>query len=174
MGMAGAPSPALLNKTSNFPAHLTKSANKDLIFIYGDKIAFLFPDPSLVVTIKHRNIALSLTAFAISRAAEAQQTTKPTPQEAQALMANRPDLLAQLRQRIMTSGMTPEQVSRTFERFFRADTSGNIPGTGLGLCLVKEIMELQGGSVELSSEYGVGTRVVLWLSAAEANEALAA
>ena len=55
-------------------------------------------------------LALSLTAFAISRAAEAQQTTKPTPQEAQALMANRPDLLAQLRQRIMTSGMTPEQV----------------------------------------------------------------
>ncbi|MFP5340600.1 MAG: sensor histidine kinase, partial [Gammaproteobacteria bacterium] len=35
-------------------------------------------------------------------------------------------------------GMTPEQLSRAFERFYRADASGNIPGTGLGLNLVKE------------------------------------
>lgn len=71
-------------------------------------------------------------------------------------------------------GMTAEQVARAFERFFRADESGNIPGTGLGLCLVKEIMELQGGSVELRSEFGKGTRIVLWAPAAEVAEALAA
>jgi signal transduction histidine kinase len=32
---------------------------------------------------------------------------------------------------------------RVFERFYRADPSGNIPGTGLGMSLVKEITELQ-------------------------------
>ena len=60
-------------------------------------------------------------------------------------------------------GMTPEQRSRLFERFFRADTSGNIPGTGLGMTIVKEIVELHGGQVSLSSERGVGTTVTLWL-----------
>lgn len=60
-------------------------------------------------------------------------------------------------------GMTPDQLERVFERFFRADTSGNIPGTGLGMTIVKEIIELHGGQVMLTSEHGAGTTVVLWL-----------
>ena len=60
-------------------------------------------------------------------------------------------------------GMTPEQLSRVFERFYRADPSGNIPGTGLGMSLVKEIMTLMGGEVELRSEPGQGTEATLWL-----------
>lgn len=60
-------------------------------------------------------------------------------------------------------GMTPEQQARLFERFYRADPSGNIPGTGLGMSLVKEIIELQGGCVEVTSEAGRGTEVTLWL-----------
>jgi len=62
-------------------------------------------------------------------------------------------------------GMSPEQLSRAFERFYRADSSGNIPGTGLGLNLVKEIAEIHGGTVDLSSEPGVGTVASLWLKA---------
>ena len=60
-------------------------------------------------------------------------------------------------------GMTPEQSARVFERFYRADASGNIPGTGLGMSLVKEIIELHGGTVDLQSEWGVGTTVTLWV-----------
>jgi signal transduction histidine kinase len=60
-------------------------------------------------------------------------------------------------------GMTAEQAGRVFERFFRADPSGNIPGTGLGMSLVKEIIELHGGRVELNSAVGAGTQVTLWL-----------
>jgi PAS domain S-box-containing protein len=60
-------------------------------------------------------------------------------------------------------GMTPEQVAQVFDRFFRADTSGNIPGTGLGMTIVKEIVELHGGQVGVVSELGVGTTVTLWL-----------
>lgn len=63
-------------------------------------------------------------------------------------------------------GMTPEQCEHAFERFYRADASGNIPGTGLGLSLVKEIVELHGGRVELHSSPGAGTRVTLWLKTA--------
>ena len=63
-------------------------------------------------------------------------------------------------------GMTPAQLARAGERFYRADTSGNIPGTGLGLALVKEIARLQGGRVDLASEAGQGTTVTLWLRTA--------
>lgn len=59
-------------------------------------------------------------------------------------------------------GMTPEQTERIFERFYRADASGKIPGTGLGLSLVKEIMDIFGGEVEVQSQQGKGTEVTLW------------
>ena len=68
-------------------------------------------------------------------------------------------------------GMTPEQAARVFERFYRADPSGNIPGTGLGLCIVKEIVELLGGRVTLDSRIGAGTTVTLWLPRAAASGA---
>lgn len=60
-------------------------------------------------------------------------------------------------------GMTPQELEKLFDRFFRADTSGKIPGTGLGMTIVKEIVELHGGQVGVSSEHGVGTTVTLWL-----------
>ncbi len=60
-------------------------------------------------------------------------------------------------------GMTPAQQARIFERFYRADPSGNIPGTGLGMSLVKEIMDLHGGEIEIESVPGEGTTVTLWL-----------
>jgi len=66
-------------------------------------------------------------------------------------------------------GMSPEQLARAFERFYRADTSGNIPGTGLGLCLVREIAELHKGKVELSSTRGQGTTATLWIPLATAT-----
>jgi PAS domain S-box-containing protein len=65
-------------------------------------------------------------------------------------------------------GLSPEQLARVFERFYRADPSGNIPGTGLGMSLVKEILDQQGGEVEIRSEAGVGTEVTLWLPLAAA------
>jgi PAS domain S-box-containing protein len=62
-------------------------------------------------------------------------------------------------------GMTPEQLSHVCERFYRADTSGKIPGTGLGMSIVKEIVELHGGQLELTSKVGAGTTVTIWLPA---------
>jgi PAS domain S-box-containing protein len=60
-------------------------------------------------------------------------------------------------------GMTPEQLTHVCERFYRADTSGKIPGTGLGMSIVKEIVELHGGDLEITSKVGAGTTVMLWL-----------
>jgi signal transduction histidine kinase len=65
-------------------------------------------------------------------------------------------------------GMAPDKLARMGERFFRADTSGSIPGTGLGMSIVKEIIGLLGGHLEFTSEPQRGTTVVLWLRAAHA------
>jgi signal transduction histidine kinase len=62
-------------------------------------------------------------------------------------------------------GMAQKQLDRVCERFYRADNSGSIPGTGLGMSIVKEIIELHGGQVALSSTVGQGTRVSLILPA---------
>lgn len=68
-------------------------------------------------------------------------------------------------------GMTPEQQSRVFERFYRADPSGNQLGTGLGMSIVREIVQLHGGQVQLASEPGMGTTVTVWLPRREAAQA---
>ena len=60
-------------------------------------------------------------------------------------------------------GMTAEQRSRVCERFYRADASGKTLGTGLGMSIVKEIIDLHGGELAISSEVGVGTRVSMCL-----------
>ncbi|MEJ6007820.1 ATP-binding protein [Paucibacter sp. AS339] len=60
-------------------------------------------------------------------------------------------------------GLSPEHLARMGERFFRADTSGHIPGTGLGVSLVKELLDLMGGRLQIDSELGQGTCVTLWL-----------
>jgi signal transduction histidine kinase len=66
-------------------------------------------------------------------------------------------------------GMTAEQLARVSERFYRADASGSIPGTGLGMSIVKEITELLGGRMALASEPDQGTAVTLWLPTAGAT-----
>jgi PAS domain S-box-containing protein len=60
-------------------------------------------------------------------------------------------------------GMSPLQLARVCERFYRADTSGKISGTGLGMSIVKEIVELHGGNLDLDSTSGAGTAVTLRL-----------
>jgi PAS domain S-box-containing protein len=62
-------------------------------------------------------------------------------------------------------GMTPEQRTRVFERFYRADTSGKVPGTGLGMSIVKEIIELMDGRIDIASQFGQGSQITLWLPA---------
>ena len=56
-------------------------------------------------------------------------------------------------------GILPAQLPHIFERFRQADgsTSRTHEGTGLGLALVKELVELHGGDIRVSSSYGSGT-----------------
>lgn len=60
-------------------------------------------------------------------------------------------------------GMPPEVQARVFERFYRADTTGDVIGTGLGMSIVQDTLGLLHGRVKLGSEPGKGTEVTVWL-----------
>lgn len=54
-----------------------------------------------------------------------------------------------------------------FEAFHRGSNVSNIQGTGLGLSIVKRCVDLQGGSISVTSEIGVGTNFIVNLPIAE-------
>ncbi|WP_029899009.1 ATP-binding protein [Desulfohalovibrio reitneri] len=61
-------------------------------------------------------------------------------------------------------GMTEEEKRRIFERFYRGRAStGNVLGSGLGMSIVKHIVDGHGGSIEVESELGRGTTVTVRL-----------
>lgn len=77
---------------------------------------------------------------------------------------------ARLRVRDTGIGIAAEDQPRVFDRFFRADparthTAGQ--GTGLGLCIVAEMVAAHEGSVQVTSTPGEGTTFTVELPLAE-------
>ncbi|HEX6689537.1 MAG TPA: HAMP domain-containing sensor histidine kinase [Burkholderiales bacterium] len=60
-------------------------------------------------------------------------------------------------------GMSADEVGRLFEPFWRADKASEIPGSGLGMALSKEIVQFHDGSIEVHSAPGEGSVVTIWL-----------
>jgi len=58
-------------------------------------------------------------------------------------------------------GIAAQHLPRVFDRFYRAESSRGSDGAGLGLALVKSIVDLHGGSAKIDSEVGRGTTVKL-------------
>jgi len=54
-------------------------------------------------------------------------------------------------------GISADDLPRIWERFYRADKSRSEPGLGLGLSLVKAIIEAHGGHVLVTSKPGEGS-----------------
>ena len=64
------------------------------------------------------------------------------------------------------AGIPAEELPRIWERLYRGDKSRSTRGLGLGLSLVKAIVQAHGGEVSVESELGVGSTFVLRLPAA--------
>ena len=62
-------------------------------------------------------------------------------------------------------GIKDEDLSHIFERFQQAESSSSRghEGTGIGLSLAKELIEVQGGKIEVESEYGRGSNFTIYI-----------
>lgn len=71
-------------------------------------------------------------------------------------------------------GMSEEYLPMLFDAFSRErnTTVGKISGTGLGMPIVKNLVEMQGGTIEVESELGKGSRFIVTLEHPIADEAL--
>jgi len=66
------------------------------------------------------------------------------------------------------SGIPPKDLDQLFLRFFRGNASqSNVPGTGLGLALVRELLNLYGGNISVVSHLNVGSIFSFWIPTAK-------
>ena len=58
-------------------------------------------------------------------------------------------------------GIAADELPQLFDKYWRGRGAASVPGAGLGLSIAARIVELHGGSIEISSEEGVGTRILM-------------
>lgn len=144
------------------PAHnVTLQAEPSAIRLYADagRIAQVL-DNLLSNAIKYSPDGGEIAVHASLRPAEDTATLEDAREEV---------LEGEVEVRIRDTGlgMNEEEVERIFEKFYRGHAKhGSSPGTGLGMSIVRDIVELHGGTIHVASTKGEGTTVTLRLPTA--------
>ena len=109
----------------------------------GDKCGVVYMDDKIV-----RHIVTNLLSNAVKYSPKSDRVIfKVICQSQQAIF----------RVRDFGIGIPPEDRNQLFDSFHRANNVGSIPGTGLGLPIVKRSVDLHNGTISLESKMGVGT-----------------
>ena len=83
------------------------------------------------------------------------------------LSKNKDDIRVEISDRGI--GMDENTIRHIFERFYQGDKAHSAEGNGLGLPLVKRIVELCNGNIRVESEYGKGTNFIVTLPIENGN-----
>jgi PAS domain S-box-containing protein len=138
-----------LSKKISKEVSLTKKIGGNIIFSSPDHPLLLNLDPKLV-----RHILMNLLSNAIKYSAKNADIT---------LKIEDNDQFVFLEVKDQGIGIPEDEQDRLFERFFRAKNAQNIQGTGLGLNIVKQYVDLMDGTITVKSKVNTGTTfLVKW------------
>lgn len=135
----------LLKRTTLEKIHFNLILSPNLPLVYGDASSLA-------------NVIMNLAVNALHAMPDGGELTFET---------RRDDSMAQLLIQDTGEGMSPEVLKRAMDPFFT--TKGVGKGTGLGLSIAFTTLKSHGGSIELKSELGIGTTVILSLQFASSR-----
>jgi signal transduction histidine kinase/DNA-binding response OmpR family regulator/HPt (histidine-containing phosphotransfer) domain-containing protein len=138
----------MINGVINLIDFKAQEKNLELIVSYDRRICKIYDGDSLRIS----QILINLLGNAI----------KFTEQGEIYLKIERKENLFQFEVKDTGIGMTPEQLKRLFSAFSQADgsTTRKYGGTGLGLTISKQLVELMGGKIWVESEFGKGSSFI--------------
>jgi signal transduction histidine kinase len=148
-----------LNRNSKDVNQLIEAAIKDLNFSAGQKSITIKKELSPLYPI---SIDVNLVTRVISNLVE--NAIKYSDENCEVLVKSWDDeKWVYIEIHDNGPGIPAEEIQNIFEKFYRIknDANHSIKGTGLGLYLVKYFVELHGGTIEVESTLGVGTKFLV-------------
>jgi signal transduction histidine kinase len=108
---------------------------------------------------RFRRVVINLFDNACQAMTEDRETSGVAPRHCLTVTTRAPDDRVEISFSDTGPGIPPDVMSKVFEPLFTT----KLTGVGLGLPMVKQIVEQHGGGMEISSERDRGTHVTLWL-----------
>ncbi|WP_159023785.1 PAS domain-containing sensor histidine kinase [Formosa sp. L2A11] len=135
------------SKTLIADVSTTKKTGKNIILVAPDYPLLLNLDPKLM-----RTILMNLISNAL----------KYSPRNTDVrITIEESDVFVTLQVQDQGIGIPEDEQKKLFERFFRAENAQNIEGTGLGLNIVKQYVDLMDGTIDFKSEINTGTTFLI-------------
>jgi two-component system cell cycle sensor histidine kinase/response regulator CckA len=134
--------------------------NFELQTLLGDGLGDVRMDPAQVQQILF-NLVLNARDAMVSGGSIVVETCNADFLPADAPKSLEPGPAVMLSVKDRGCGMSKETLARLFEPFFTTKVNGR--GTGLGLATVHDIVESNGGKIQVDSEPGRGTEITVWL-----------